>query len=191
MKFITYWLLIISFVGRFDVLHAQENISQRTDTRLYLFDGSIVEGNLIEKSSDLLIMRVKKKVFTFEFSEIDKIVTIESLGAGAKTISVKEYPYISFMGGAVAFGLLSWLQFDRAADNESEADLNRTHEMLARAKKLDDKARRARTYGWASAAISVGSLAISLRSTKETRRIFPEVGSTADGTPTVGGVYRF
>ena len=117
MKFITYWLLIISFIGQVYVLHAQENTSQRTNTRLYLFDGSIVEGNLIEKSSDLLIIRVENKVFTFEFSEIDKIVTLESLGAGAKTISVKEYPYISFMGGAVAFGLLSWLQFDRAADN--------------------------------------------------------------------------
>ena len=44
------------------------------------------------------------------------------------------------MGGAVAFGLLSWLQFDRAAENEAEADLNRTHDMFARAKKLDDKA---------------------------------------------------
>ncbi|MAN23491.1 MAG: hypothetical protein CME10_04420 [Gemmatimonadetes bacterium] len=191
MKFITYWLLIISFVGQVYVLHAQENASQRTNTRLYLFDGSIVEGNLIEKSSDLLIIRVENKVFTFEFSEIDKIVTLESLGAGAKTISVKEYPYISFMGGAVAFGLLSWLQFDRAADNESEAELNRTHDMFARAKKLDDKAGRARTYGWASAAISLGSLAVSLRSTKETRRIFPDVGSTANGTPIVGGVYRF
>ena len=191
MKFLASWLLLSVFVGHFEVLYAQPINPERANTRLYLFDGSIVEGRLIEKDNDLVIMRVNKKIFTFEYEEIEKIVTLESLGAGAKTISVKEYPYISFMGGAVAFGLLSWLQFDRASDNEKEATLNRTHDQFARAKKLDDKADRARAYGWATAAISVASLGISLISKEETKRVFPEIGSTSYGTATVGAVYRF
>ena len=121
------------------------------DTRLYLADGSLVEGNLIEKAQDLVIMRVNDKIFTFDKTEIDKIITLESLGGGAHTISVTEFPYISFLGGALAFGLLSWLQFDRASDNEAEAALNREHGQLSRAQKLDDKADRARIYGWSTA----------------------------------------
>ena len=62
------------------------------DTRLYLADGSLVEGNLIEKAQDLVIMRVNDKIFTFDKTEIDKIITLESLGGGAHTISVTEFP---------------------------------------------------------------------------------------------------
>ena len=110
---------------------AQAPQTERADTRVYLADGTLVEGTMVEKDSELIIMRVEQKVFTFDRAEIDKIVTLESLGGGAKTITVTEFPYISFMGGAVAFGLLSWLQFDRASDNEQEAELNRVHQQLA------------------------------------------------------------
>ena len=112
------------------------------DTRLYLADGSLVEGTLIEKDKDLVIIRIEEKIFTFDKTDIDKLVTLESLGGGARNITVTEFPYISFLGGAVAFSLLSWLQFDRAADNGAEAALNREHGQLARAQKLDDKASR-------------------------------------------------
>ncbi|MXX41342.1 MAG: hypothetical protein F4Z85_25370, partial [Gemmatimonadetes bacterium] len=53
------------------------------DTRLYLADGSLVEGNLIERDQDLVIMRVNDKIFTFDKTEIDKIITLESLVGGA------------------------------------------------------------------------------------------------------------
>ncbi len=79
------------------------------DTRVYLADGSLVEGTLVEKGKDLVIIRVKEKIFTFDKTEIDKIVTLESLGGGAKSITVTEFPFISFLGGAVAFSLISWL----------------------------------------------------------------------------------
>ena len=36
------------------------------------------------------------------------------------------------MGGSRSFGLLSWLQFDRASDNQQEAELNRDHQQLSR-----------------------------------------------------------
>ncbi|MCH2660394.1 hypothetical protein MK163_08125 [bacterium] len=162
------------------------------DTRLYLADGSLVEGTLIEKDKDLVIIRIEEKIFTFDKTDIDKLVTLESLGGGARNITVTEFPYISFLGGAVAFSLLSWLQFDRAADNEAEAALNREHGQLARAQKLDDKASRARLYGWSTALFAAGSLGISLIPRKTNRRVFPEL-SLRDGEPSVGVsyVYRF
>ena len=160
------------------------------DTRLYLADGSLVEGHLIEKAQDLVIMRVNDKIFTFDKTEIDKIVMLESLGGGAHTISVTEFPYISFLGGALAFGLLSWLQFDRASDNEAEAALNREHGQLARAQKLDDKADRARIYGWSTAALAAGSFGVALIPRKSTRRVFPEL-SFRDGEPRVGLSYVY
>ena len=162
------------------------------DTRLYLADGSLVEGTLIEKDKDLVIIRIEEKIFTFDKTDIDKLVTLESLGGGARNITVTEFPYISFLGGAVAFSLLSWLQFDRAADNEAEAALNREHGQLARVQKLDDKASRARLYGWSTALFAAGSLGISLIPRKTNRRVFPEL-SLRDGEPSVGVsyVYRF
>ena len=162
------------------------------DTRLYLADGSLVEGTLIEKDKDLVIIRIEEKIFTFDKTDINKLVTLESLGGGARNITVTEFPYISFLGGAVAFSLLSWLQFDRAADNEADAALNREHGQLARAQKLDDKASRARLYGWSTALLAAGSLGVSLIPRKTTRRVFPEL-SIRDGEPSVGVsyVYRF
>jgi len=162
------------------------------DTRLYMADGSLVEGTLLEKDNDFVVVRVKEKIFTFDKTDIDKMVTLESLGGGARSITVTEFPYISFLGGAVAFSLLSWLQFDRASDNETEADLNREHGQLARAQKLDDKASRARLYGWSTALFSVGSLGVALIPRKATRRVFPEL-TLRDGDPSIGlsYVYRF
>ena len=158
------------------------------DTRLYMADGSLVEGTLLEKDSDLVVIRVKEKIFTFDKTDIDKMVTLESLGGGARSITVTEFPYISFLGGAVAFSLLSWLQFDRASDNETEADLNREHGQVARAQKLDDKASRARLYGWSTALFSVGSLGVALIPRKATRRVFPEL-TLRDGEPSIGFSY--
>ena len=164
---------------------------ERADTRVYLADGTLVEGTMVEKGAELIIMRVEQKVFTFDRTEIDKIVTLESLGGGAETITVTEFPYISFMGGAVAFGLLSWLQFDRASDNEQEAELNRVHQQLSRAQKLEDKASRARVYGWSTAIFSAGSLGVSLIPRKATRRVFPELSASSDGDPMLRVKYTF
>ena len=146
-----------------------------SDTRLYLADGTVVMGRLIEHSRDLLILQVNEQVFTFELEEIDRIVTLDSLGAGARTVSVFEFPYISFLGGTVAFGLLSWLQFDTASDRERDADLNEASGVLARARELRDKADRARLLGWSSAVLAAGSTVVALIPRKETRRVFPEL----------------
>ena len=170
------------------------------DTRLYLADGSLVEGQLIEKTDDLIIIRVKNQIFTFERLEVDKIVTVDSLGGGAQTISVTEFPYISFLGGTVAFGLLSWLQFDRASDKDSEAKRNEEFAkqsstaaaLLATAQKQRDDADRARIYGWSATVLAVGSLGVALMPRKTTRRIFPEL-TFKEGEPTLrlSYVHRF
>ena len=160
------------------------------DTRLYLADGSLVEGTLIERDRDLVILRVNDKIFTFDKTEIDKIITLESLGGGAQTITVTEFPYISFLGGALAFSLLSWLQFDRASDNRAEAALNRDHNQPARAKKLDDKADRARLYGWSTAVLAAGSFGVAFIPRKSTRRVFPEL-SFRHGEPRIGVSYVY
>jgi hypothetical protein len=170
---------------------AQPAQVERTDTRLYLGDGTLVEGQMVEKGKDLIIIRVENKIFTFERTEIDKIVTLESLGGGAKTVTVTEFPYVSFLGGSVAFSLLSWLQFDRASDSESEADLNRDHGFASRAKKLDDKASRSRLYGWSAAVLAAGSLGVSLIPRKTTQRIFPELSASSDGDPLLRLTYNF
>ena len=88
------------------------------------------------------------------------------------------------------FGLLSWLQFDRASDNEAEAALNRDHGQLSRAQKLDDKADRARLYGWSTAVLAAGSFGVALIPRKTTRRIFPEL-SFHHGEPRIGVSYVY
>ena len=168
------------------------------DTRLYLADGSLVEGNLIEKAQDLVIMRVNDKIFTFDKTEIDKIITLDSLGGGAQTITVTEFPYISFLGGAIAFGILSWLQFDRASDKEENANTNlqaaegssNPSPLTINAKKLKDEADRARLYGWSTAVLAAGSFGVSLIPRKSTRRIFPEL-SFHHGEPRIGVSYVY
>jgi hypothetical protein len=132
---------------------------------------------------------VGEEVFTFDKQKVEKIVTPESLGAQARTVTVTEFPYVSFLGGTVAFGLISWLQFDRASSKDSDADLNAQNGLEAQARKLRHQADRARRFGWGSATLAVGSLAVALVPHQSTRRVFPEL-SLATGVPTVRLAYR-
>ena len=161
-----------------------------TEVRLYLSDGSVVTGQMVSRSKDLIVVRSQEKIFTFEPTQVEKIVTPESLGSGARTITVHEFPYISFLGGTVAFGLLSWLQFDAASSRDRDAKLNEENQLLARAQKLRDKADRARMLGWGSAVLATGSLGIALYPHTATRRIFPEL-SLDSGAPTLLLSYSF
>ena len=160
------------------------------EVRLYLTDGSVVTGQLVSRSKDLIVVRSQERIFTFEPAQIEKIVTPETLGSGARTITVREFPYISFLGGTVAFGLLSWLQFDTASNRNRDADLNEENQLLARAEKLRDKADQARLLGWSSAALATGSLAVALFPHKTTRRVFPEL-SLESGAPVLLLSYSF
>lgn len=159
--------------------------STQGETRIYLSDGSVVQGRLLEKSADLIILRVDEKIFTFDpQTEVDKIVTLNSLGADARIITTTEFPYISFLGGTLAFGLLSALQFDTASDRKREAQVNEDNKLFGRAKDLRGKRDRARLWGWSSAVLAVGTLGVALIPKKRTRRVFPEANLTTakDGT---------
>ena len=189
------WLTLATallFAVQPTLLLAEEPAIAGPDTRLYLADGTLIQGHLIERTEELFIIKVGEEIFTFESLEVEKFVTIDSLGSSARTITVTEFPYISFLGGSVAFGLLSWLQFDRASYHAAEADLNRENGLDAQATKLDDKADRARLFGWGGAIIAASSLGVALIPRKNTRRVFPEL-SFANGAPTLrlNYVYRF
>lgn len=161
------------------------------DTRVYLADGTIVMGQLLERSADLVIVRSKDgEILTFQPEQIDKLVTLESLGSNARTMTVREFPYISFLGGTVALGLISWLQFDTAGDRESEARINEENGLLARASELNDKADRARLWGWSSAILAVGSLGVALIPKTRTKKVFPELSLDASGDPRLQLVYQ-
>ncbi|MCC7260894.1 MAG: hypothetical protein IT369_00090 [Candidatus Latescibacteria bacterium] len=161
-----------------------------SEVRVYLNDGQVITGQLVSRSKDLIVVRSQERIITLEPAQVEKIVTPETLGSGARTITVREFPYISFLGGTVAFGLLSWLQFDTASNRDRDADLNAENELLARAAKLRDKADRARMLGWGSAVLATGSLAVALYPHKTTRRVFPEL-SFETGAPVLLLSYAF
>ena len=161
-----------------------------TDARLYLTDGTIIMGQLIQRSDDLVIVRSSSgEIHTFEPNQIDRIVTLDSLGSQAQTVTVREFPYISFLGGTVAFGLISWLQFDTASDRDAEAKINARNGVEGRAAELKDKADRARVWGWSSRALALASLGVALIPQERTKRVFPEISVQHDGTARLQVVY--
>ncbi len=190
MRHVISLFVVLAIVSQPALVLAQST----ADTRVYLADGTIIMGQLIERSADLVIVRSSEgEVFTFQPQQIDKLVTLESLGSKAQTVTVREFPYISFLGGTVALGLISWLQFDTAGDREAEAKINaRENEtpLLARAKQLNDQASRARLWGWSSAILAAGSLGVALIPKTRTKKVFPELSLDASGDPRVQLVYQ-
>lgn len=97
------------------------------------------------------------------------------------------------VGTLVAFSLVSWFQFDRASDYEAEAALNRELGQLFLAEKFDNKADRARLYGWSAAVLAAGSLGMVLIGKKKAKKapaVFPSL-SFRDGEPHVGVSYAY
>jgi hypothetical protein len=161
------------------------------DTRLYLADGTVVMGTLLERGDDLIIVRGGDgEIHTFEPAQISKLVTLESLGSQARTVEVREFPYISFLGGTVALALISWLQFDTASDRDAEAEINEQNGLIPRAQDLQDKADRARLWGWSAGVLAAGSLGVALIPKKKTKKVFPELSLDSAGEPRVSLVYR-
>ena len=168
------------------------------DTRVYLSDGSVVEGHLIERSQELVIVEVNEQIYTFESDDVEKIVTLTSLGSDAKMTTVLEFPYISFLGATAALGLLSWLQFDTASERDADAARHEGQgslsagelDLSARARDLRDKADRARLWGWSSALLATGSLGVALMPKRREVRIFPELTVNEDGSKEMMLSYR-
>ena len=169
------------------------------DTRVYLADGSVVLGRMVERSDDLIIMRIKDEIFTFDKTQIDRVITLESLGGGAELVTVREFPYISFLGGTAAFGLLAWIQFSNASDWNSEARRNEQQVfpgdlqsglLAARAAELRDDADRARLYGWGSTLVALGSMGVALYPSYSERTIFPQLSLDSQGGTAITFAYK-
>ena len=167
------------------------------DARIYLADGTVVMGQLLNRDDDLLVLRSGDgQIHTFDVAEISKVVTLDSLGSQARVVQVREFPYISFLGGTVALGLISWLQFDIASSRDREAKINRDSgledqpALLAQAEDLEDKADRARLWGWSSGVLAAGCLGVALIPRTKTRKVFPTLSLDAAGRPAVQLVYR-
>ncbi len=180
-------------------LAAAQAATLNADTRLYLADGSVVLGHMVERSDDLIIMRVKDEIFTFDNAQIDRVITLESLGGGAEFVTVREFPYISFLGGTAAFGLLAWIQFNNASDWDSEAQRNEEQVssgglqlglLAARAAELRDDADRARLYGWGSTLVALGALGVALYPSYSERPIFPRLSLDSQGCSAITFAYR-
>ena len=188
---LTTTCLIASLLLRPCLVQAQSD-EWATDTRVYLLDGTIVMGQLLDRGDDLIIVRSQDgQIHTFEPGQIEKMVTLDSLGSQAQTVTVREFPYISFLGGTVAFGLISWLQFDTANDRDAEAKVNEINGVLSRAAELRDKADRARLWGWSSRVLALGSLGVALIPRDRTKRIFPDLSLRPDGAARLQLVYAF
>ena len=195
-RFIT---VIIATLVLIQPLAATQAVPLDADTRLYLADGSVVLGQMVERSDDLIIMRVKDEIFTFDNTQIDRVITLESLGRGAEIVTVREFPYISFLGGTAAFGLLAWIQFNNASDWDSEAQRNEQQVfsgglqsglLVARATELRDDADRARLYGWGSTLIALGSMGVALYPSYSERSILPGLSLDSQGDPAITFAYR-
>lgn len=169
------------------------------DARIYLADGTVVMGQLLNRDNALLILRSGDgEIHTFDVADVSKVVTLDSLGSQARVVQVREFPYISFLGGTVALGLISWLQFDTASARDEEAQINRNNDsnledqagLLARAQDLEDKADRARLWGWSSGVLAAGCLGVALIPRTKTRKVFPALSLDAAGKPAAQLVYR-
>jgi len=151
------------------------------DIRLYLTSGDVVTGRLIRHDPDLIILEASDEIRTFAPEEIDKIVTLQSLGAGARTITVTRFPRLGFLGGTIGFGSVALLEFMNASGKEEDADVQRQGGLSEKARKLEDEAQTARGIAWVCAIAAVGFTAYGLYPKREERRVFPELSMGSQG----------
>ena len=169
---------------------AQPQDDSGQEARVYLTDGTVLQGQLLERANDLIIVRVDGEVFTFEPAQVKNIVTLNSLGGAAETRTSIEFPYISFLGGTAGFGLLSWLQFDRAGSKRDDADFNAAANLPVRAAKLRDQADTAELLGWTAAGLATASLGVALIPRRTEQRVFPAL-TLGDGRARLQVAFTF
>lgn len=145
------------------------------DTRIYLKSGDVVTGKMVQRSPDMVILKLDNDIFTFEVREIARLETLDSLGDRAERIEVREFPHLGFLGATVAFGAVATFGFNRASDKEEDAAVNRPL-LPDRARQLEDQASTARAVAWSATAAVVGSAIFALYPKKVERRVLPEIG---------------
>lgn len=148
------------------------------DIRIYLKNGDVVTGNLIELSPSLVIVRVGKEAFTFYLNEVEYILTLKSTGAQIKTVKAWKFPRLGFLGGAVAGGVIAYFEFDNASDNEESADRNEKAQILSKeTRRLRDEARRDRIIARAVIGLGTVSLITALIPKRVEKKVFVNLNS--------------
>lgn len=150
--------------------------AEEADIRLYLTNGDIITGKLIDRAPDLIIIRARGDIQTYMPTQVTKIETLESLGDKAKTIRVMTFPHIEFLGGTVAFGSVAFLSFSSASDKQDEADQNKRVNLPPFSyKKLEDDAAKLRAVGWTATALAVGVTTLALIPRWVEKKTFPDI----------------
>jgi len=115
------------------------------EVQLYLKDGSVVTGELVEATPLLVILRVQGEIYTFEVSEIERMVLP---GPTQTRRPGWRFPRLGFLGGTLVGGVLAWWGFDSASQKERDARLQEEYGLLERAGELREEARRDRKIAW-------------------------------------------
>ena len=147
--------------------------AEDADVRLYLNDGSVFSGKLVELGPELIIVKKNREIFTFEVGLVKKVVTLGSLGEAAKIVSVRTFPRLGFLAGTFAGATLAWWGFDHASVKEKEADVN-ARAVPSRAEELRDEADTARFIAWSATLAGAACLVAALIPEWTEKRVFPD-----------------
>lgn len=155
---------------------------EEADVRLFLVGGDIVVGKLISSAPDLVIVRARGDIRTFEPSQITRLETLASLGDRARSVRVATFPRIQFLGATVGLGSVAVLAFQSANDKQSQANDNRQAGLGSSAyASLESDAGRLRAIGWTAGALAAGTAVFALIPRWVDKKTFPEVGLSATG----------
>ena len=161
------------------------------DVRLYLNNGDVVSGKLVELGPELIIIKKNRDVFTFEVGEVRKVVTLESLGEAAKVVPVWTFPRLGFLAGTFAGAALAYWGFDDASSKEKEADDNARMKLFAREKELRDDADTARLIAWSATVLGALCLGVALIPERGEKRVFPDHVEVGRKSVKLAYVFRF
>ncbi|MCK5525919.1 MAG: hypothetical protein KAJ05_02140 [Candidatus Latescibacteria bacterium] len=158
--------------------------AEDADVRLYMNDGSVFSGKLVELGPELIIVRKNREIFTFEVGLVEQVVTLESLGEAAGVVPVRTFPRLGFLASTFAGATLAWWGFDSASSKEEEADVNAraVPPLPARAEELRDAADTARFIAWGATLAGAACMVVALIPEWTEKRVFPdqvEVGCTS------------
>jgi len=165
--------LVVLLLGQ-AIVPGSVRAAEDADVRLYLNDGNVISGKLVELGPELIIIKKNREVFTFEVGEVKKVVTLESLGEDAKIVPVWTFPRLGFLAGTFAGATLALWGFGDASSKEEEADDNARLKLSGREKELRDDADNARLIGWSATVAGVACLVVALIPERGEKRVFPD-----------------
>ncbi len=163
--------MVVLLLGQ-AMLPGSVRATEDADVRIYMNDGSVFSGKLVELGPELIIVRKNREISTFEVGLVKQVVTLESLGEAAKIVPVRTFPRLGFLGGTFAGATLAWWGFVNASSKEKEADDNAA--LFARAEELRDDADSARLVARGAMLVGAACLVVALIPEWTEKRVFPD-----------------